>query len=486
MVPISGTGAARHPAAFLAAVLLLAACTDTPTHPTAPGSTTADFDHSPTHHVFTSGSHVDTWNAIIPATEPLNWETTICVPTPAVGLDAGWTNPHKAFVANGAAFQTHPNVSSVFSASWINAWPSYEGNAITTQYGGPLGPRGHNWTRYSTTVSGTGEFVIHLVADNCSWIYLSNADGSNPRVVGVQLKDPRGNPAPPISYPVTLSGDHRLDFIVFDGGGQAGGMFKLETSTIAFVDTDGDGLADVAETNIHGTDPENPDTDGDGISDGDEVAAGTDPLTPNVTDSDGDGVPDDQDAFPHDPNETTDSDGDGVGDNGDAFPNDPTETTDTDGDGVGDNGDAFPHDPTETTDTDGDGVGDNGDAFPNDPTEWADTDGDGVGDNGDAFPNDPTEWIDTDGDGVGDNADAFDSSDTRPNVMIGTCDSGVANKHLGNGTWFNDLIAAARAAASNHGKFVSAVSDLADEWKKDGLISGREQGAIVSCAARSK
>lgn len=276
----TGTSIRRRPAAALAAVaVIFAACGDIPTESTPLIEPGAAFSHTAGHQVFTSGSHVDTWNAIVPANEPLDWPTSVCVPTPAVGLNAAWTNPHKAFVANGAAFQTHPHVTSVFSADWINAWPSFEGSAITTQFGGPLGPRGHNWTRYSTPVSGTGEFVIHLVADNCSWIYLSNADGSNPRVVGVQLDDPRNSPPPPISYPVTLSGDHRLDFIVFDGGGQAGGMFLLETNTgPAFTDTDGDGLADVSETNIHLTDPNDPDTDGDGISDGDEVAAGTDPL----------------------------------------------------------------------------------------------------------------------------------------------------------------------------------------------------------------
>ncbi|MCD6288728.1 MAG: fibronectin type III domain-containing protein, partial [Candidatus Hydrogenedentes bacterium] len=43
------------------------------------------------------------------------------------------------------------------------------------------------------------------------------------------------------------------------------------------IDTDGDGLADTAETNI-GTDPHNPDTDGDGVGDGQELIDGTDPL----------------------------------------------------------------------------------------------------------------------------------------------------------------------------------------------------------------
>lgn len=48
------------------------------------------------------------------------------------------------------------------------------------------------------------------------------------------------------------------------------------------------------------------------------------------------------------------------------------------------------------------------------------------------------------------------------------------------------LIGAARSSASNHGGFVSAVAALADCWKKAGLITGRQQGAIVSCAARTR
>ena len=35
-----------------------------------------------------------------------------------------------------------------------------------------------------------------------------------------------------------------------------------------------------------------------------------------VLDSDNDGVPDNEDAFPNDPNESVDSDGDGIGDRG--------------------------------------------------------------------------------------------------------------------------------------------------------------------------
>jgi len=181
--------------------------------------------------VYTSGSHVDTWNAIVPPNpQDPNWPSTICVPNPAVGLDAPWTNPHKAFVANGASFQS--SVSHIFTADWINAWPGFEWFGLTSQYGGPPGDKQQSWTRYSTPVSGNGDFILYLAADNCSWIYISNADGSDPQLVGVQLAAPW---TVPITYPVTLSGNHKLDFIVFDGGGQSGGMFRLETNSEAIL-----------------------------------------------------------------------------------------------------------------------------------------------------------------------------------------------------------------------------------------------------------
>ncbi|MBI3986525.1 MAG: hypothetical protein HY343_06375, partial [Lentisphaerae bacterium] len=43
-------------------------------------------------------------------------------------------------------------------------------------------------------------------------------------------------------------------------------------------DSDGDGLSDLTETDIYGTDPNDPDTDGDGFWDGVEVAWGSNPL----------------------------------------------------------------------------------------------------------------------------------------------------------------------------------------------------------------
>ena len=70
-------------------------------------------------------------------------------------------------------------------------------------------------------------------------------------------------------------------------------------------------------------------------------------------------------------------------------------------------------------------------------------------------------------------------------MVIGSCDTGVANDVLANGASFNDLIGQAAADARNHGKFVSAVKRLSNGWKKAGLISGKEHGKIVSCAARA-
>ena len=208
--------------------------------------------------VYTSGSHVDTWNEIYPNPVFKNWPDA-CIPVPAVGLDANWVNPHKAtqFPPGTAVFEGF----AVFTADWINAWSDIISRNSYTN--------GQSWTKYSTEVTGDGAFVLNLLADNCSWIYL---DGI---LVGFQDTDLSVQ-----TYPVTLSGTHILEFLIFDGGGEAGGMYRLETNTgTTFPDTDNDGLTD-PEEKLYGTDPTNPDTDGDGVSDGDEVAAGSDPTDP--------------------------------------------------------------------------------------------------------------------------------------------------------------------------------------------------------------
>ncbi|MCA9917508.1 MAG: thrombospondin type 3 repeat-containing protein [Anaerolineales bacterium] len=129
------------------------------------------------------------------------------------------------------------------------------------------------------------------------------------------------------------------------------------------------------------------------------------------------------------------------------------------------------------TDSDSDGVADDDDNCPSVAnSDQADGDGDGLGDVCDP---------DDDNDGVNDDVDAFPNSNTLPMIMFGDEACGVANQTLPSGATFNDLIGQAADDASNHGQFVSAVTRMANEWKRAGLISGREKGQIIACAARA-
>jgi len=127
-----------------------------------------------------------------------------------------------------------------------------------------------------------------------------------------------------------------IDEIIFEDGI----FIDIIYETLGAKDTDADGLSDIMESILHGTDPFHPDTDGDGISDGWEVYYMLDPLNssdwhldqdgdglnntqefekgtnPNDSDTDGDGENDDTDIFPQDPNngQFVDSDQDGYND----------------------------------------------------------------------------------------------------------------------------------------------------------------------------
>jgi len=63
------------------------------------------------------------------------------------------------------------------------------------------------------------------------------------------------------------------------------------------------------------------------------------------------------------------------------------------------------------------------------------------------------------------------------------CNSGVTNFFFTNGCTLSDLIAHIAANVKNHGQFVSGVSQLTNDLKKAGLITGAQKGAIQSCAA---
>lgn len=92
---------------------------------------------------------------------------------------------------------------------------------------------------------------------------------------------------------------------------------------------------------------------------------------------------------------------------------------------------------------------------------------------------------DADGDGYDDDEDEYPESDTRAEVQIDGCDSGVDNIAVGNGAYMMDILNYCAENAGNHGEYVSCVNYYANEWKAAGLISGNEKASIGSCASGS-
>ena len=90
-------------------------------------------------------------------------------------------------------------------------------------------------------------------------------------------------------------------------------------------------------------------------------------------------------------------------------------------------------------------------------------------------------WF-SDFDGVPDGVDQCVMSDTHATVVIGGCDSGVANTVFANGCRISDGITACADGANNHGGFVSCVSHYTNDLKKNGTITGAQKGSIQSCA----
>jgi hypothetical protein len=86
---------------------------------------------------------------------------------------------------------------------------------------------------------------------------------------------------------------------------------------------------------------------------------------------------------------------------------------------------------------------------------------------------------------VPDNADDCPDSDLSATVVIDGRNSGVTNTLFQSGCTISDLIAECAGGASNHGHFVSCVSHVTNDLKKAGTLSGRQKGAIQSCAAHA-
>lgn len=70
-------------------------------------------------------------------------------------------------------------------------------------------------------------------------------------------------------------------------------------------------------------------------------------------------------------------------------------------------------------------------------------------------------------------------------VIVGDVDTGVEDRAVDGDATMNDLIAVCAEEARNHGEFVSCVTRLTNDWRKDGLISKDEEKAIDQAAALS-
>jgi len=92
---------------------------------------------------------------------------------------------------------------------------------------------------------------------------------------------------------------------------------------------------------------------------------------------------------------------------------------------------------------------------------------------------------DTDGDGIPDDQDQCVSSDLSSTVVIDGCDSGVPNILFPDGCTISDDIAELAGNSTSHDDFVSSVAHHTNDLMKDGIIRGKQKGAIQSCAGHA-
>ena len=211
-------------------------------------------------------------------------------------------------------------------------------------------------------------------------------------------------------------------------------------------DTDGDGLLDADEINIHGTSPIDADIDNDGLNDRDEIHHGT---SPTDADTDGDGLKDGEEITLRTSPTNPDTDGDGIDDGTEvANGTSPQLAVDFDRDGMPDDWEShygldFANAADASEDPDGDGLTNleeynaktdptsfdtDGDLLPDkfeldaglDPNRpddpQGDADGDGLSNLDEViYQTNPTN-PDTDGDGVSDGQEVQQGSNPNDNA----------------------------------------------------------------------
>lgn len=96
-------------------------------------------------------------------------------------------------------------------------------------------------------------------------------------------------------------------------------------------------------------------------------------------------------------------------------------------------------------------------------------------------------WFpDGDIDGIANTNDQCPSTDaSQTKVIIEDCCSGVPNTLFKTGCTILDLVNQCAVGAKNHGNYVSCVSHVTNDLKKQGYISGSQKGAIQSCASQA-
>lgn len=260
-----------------------------------------------------------------------------------------------------------------------------------------------------------------------------------------------GGPLTSYDKRVVISGEgqHTFEYHSVDAAANEETFQSISLNIVA-KDTDGDGLSDSAEIAL-GTDPTKADTDNDGLSDGAEVL--THHTNPLLSDSDNDGL--------------NDADEINRGTNPLA--------SDTDGDGLSDGAEVTVGTNPLSVDSDTDGIADGADNCPLAAnSDQEDYEGDGLGNICDP---------DDDNDNFADLNDRFPYSDIRPTVIVDSCDSGAKNVFV---TPFdvtmNDSIVMCASSSSNHRAFVRCVAKMANNWRRNGLITNTEKRAIQTCA----